>query len=246
MADIDWMIARPIAHRGLHDGARTIENTPSAFNAAIAAGYGIECDLQLASDGDAMVHHDWALGRLTNGQGRLADMPADMLRQVPFRSTGDRMMTLAELFDLVAGRVPLFLELKSLFDGDRRLAERVADLLRGYSGPVAVMSFDPEVVSAMRELSDATPRGIVAERRYDDPEWAWMTAMQRFAMARLLHANSTRPQFVAYKVRDLPALGPRLARAFGAPVLAWTVRTGEDRERARRYASQMIFEGFRP
>lgn len=246
MTDVDRMIARPIAHRGLHDGGRSIENTPSAFQAAIAEDYGIECDLQLSGDGDAMVHHDATLGRLTNGQGRLAEMPAAMLKQVPFRSGGDRMMTLAELFDLVAGRVPLFLEIKSLCDGDRRLAERVADLLRGYAGPVAVMSFDPEVVGAMRELSGATPRGIVAERRYADPEWRWMTPVQRFAMAHLLHAKSSRPHFVAYRVQDLPAFATRVARAFGAPVLAWTVRTDEDRERARRYASQMIFEGFRP
>lgn len=246
MADIDWMIARPIAHRGLHDGSRLIENTASAFQAAIAAGYGIECDLQLSADGEAMVHHDGALGRLTAGQGRLVAMPAASLRAVPFRATADRMLTLPELFELVATRVPLFLEIKSAFDGDRRLVERTADVLRGYSGPAAVMSFDPEVVGAMRELRAATPRGIVAERRYRDAEWQWMSATQRFALAHLLHANTSRPHFVAYRVQDLPAPAPRLARRLGTPVLAWTVRTPEDRERARRHASQIIFEGFRP
>ena len=122
MAGLDWLIARPVAHRGLHDAQKgIIENTPSAFAAAIAGGYGIECDLQISADGDAMVHHDEVLGRLTEGNGRLDAMTAAELKRVPFKATADRMITLAELCDLVAGRAPLVIELKSRFDGDRRL-----------------------------------------------------------------------------------------------------------------------------
>ena len=102
----DWLTARPIAHRGLHDAAAgVIENTPSAFRAAIAGGYAIECDLQISADGEAMVHHDDALGRLTDGAGRLDAMTAEALKRVPFKASADRMMTLGELCDLVAGRV---------------------------------------------------------------------------------------------------------------------------------------------
>ena len=119
---LDWLIARPVAHRGLHDAQKgVIENTPSAFAAAIAGGYGIECDLQISADGEAMVHHDDALGRLTDGNGRLDAMTAAELKRVPFKATADRMITLGELCDLVAGRAPLVIELKSRFDGDRRL-----------------------------------------------------------------------------------------------------------------------------
>ena len=83
MPGLDWLTARPIAHRGLHDAAAgVIENTASAFAAAIAGGYGIECDLQISADGEAMVHHDDALGRLTEGSGRLADMTAAELKAV--------------------------------------------------------------------------------------------------------------------------------------------------------------------
>ena len=104
----DWLTARPIAHRGLHDAAAgVIENTPSAFRAAIDGGYGIECDLQISADGEAMVHHDDALGRLTDGAGRLDAMTAAALRRVAFKATADRMLTLGELCDLVAGRVTL-------------------------------------------------------------------------------------------------------------------------------------------
>src|ERR1700682_5233680 len=127
MSDLDWLFARPVAHRGLHDAQKNvIENTPSAFAAAIAGGYGIECDLQITADGEAMVHHDEALGRLTNGTGRLDAMGAPDLKRIAFTATADRMITLGELCDLTAGGATLVIELKSRFDGDRRLAARAA------------------------------------------------------------------------------------------------------------------------
>src|ERR1700730_1989917 len=106
MAAPDWLTSRPIAHRGLHDIARGIvENSASAVDAAIAGRYGVEVDLQLSADGEAMVHHDDALGRLTEGSGRLADLSASDLERVPFRATADRMMTLGELCDRIGGRI---------------------------------------------------------------------------------------------------------------------------------------------
>src|ERR1700749_1356030 len=117
----DWLTARPVAHRGLHDAARgIIENMPAAAEGAIAGNFAIECDIQLSADGEAMVHHDGALGRLTEGSGALLGKTAAGLKQVAFRDTVDRMMTLADLCALVAGRVPLLIEVKSRFDGDRR------------------------------------------------------------------------------------------------------------------------------
>src|SRR5215831_5210404 len=115
MPDIDWLVARPVAHRGLHDGKCIIENTPTAFAAAVAGGYGIECDLQITADGEAMVHHDDALGRLTDGNARLDAMTAAELKRVAFKATADRMLTLGEFCDLVAGRATLVIELKSRF-----------------------------------------------------------------------------------------------------------------------------------
>ena len=105
------------------------------MRAAIAAGYGIEVDLQISADGEAMVHHDDVLGRLTEGAGRLDRLSAAELKRVAFRGSAERMMTLGDLCDLVGGRVALLLELKSRFDGDGRLPARVAALLAGYRGP---------------------------------------------------------------------------------------------------------------
>jgi glycerophosphoryl diester phosphodiesterase len=246
-AGLAWLTAHPIAHRGLHDAtARVIENTPSAFRAAIEAGYGIECDVQLTRDGEAVVHHDDALGRLTEGDKALAQLSAAEVRGVRFRNSSDRILTLGELCDLVGGRTALLVEIKSRFDGDLRLTKRVADVLGAYKGPAAAMSFDPAVLQHLREIAPALPRGIVAERYYSHPEWKGLTGAQKRQLAFLLHAPKTRPHFVAYSVKDLPSPAPWLARAFGLPLLTWTVRTPDDRRTAAAYADQMIFEGFRP
>ncbi|TAK49197.1 MAG: glycerophosphodiester phosphodiesterase [Xanthobacteraceae bacterium] len=244
----DWLTARPIAHRGLHDRARgIIENTPSSAAAAAAADFAIEVDLQLTADGDAVVHHDDELGRLTDGHGDLRALTVAELKQVPFRDTADRIITLDELCDLVAGRVTMVLELKSRFDGDRKLVARTVEVLRSYKGPAAAMSFDPAMVCELRARAPELPRGIVAQSRYDDGEWRALSSDQRRRLTYLRHAFRSRPHFVAYWVKDLPAPAPWLARnLFGCPLLTWTVRTAEDRARAARWADQMIFEGFRP
>ena len=244
----DWLTARPVAHRGLHDRARgIIENMPGAAQAAIAGRFGIECDIQLTADGEAMVHHDDELGRLTEASGALREKTAAELKAVKFKDTDERMMSLADLCALVAGRVPLVIEMKSHFDGDRRLVKRMAEVLASYSGPAVGMSFDPDQVLALREIMPALPRGIVAESTYDAADWPEATPAQRQGMTHLRHAFRTRPHFVAYWVDELPAVAPWIARnLFGLPLLTWTVRTPEQRARAARYTDQMIFEGFVP
>ena len=244
----DWLTARPVAHRGLHDLARgIIENMPGAIRAAIDGNFNIEVDLQLTADGEAMVHHDDALGRLTEGSGPLLGMTSEKLKAIKFKDTSERMMSLGDLCALVEGRVPLVIEVKSHFDGDRKLVTRMAEVLSSYRGPAVGMSFDPDQVLALREMMPELPRGIIAQRNYDDDYWKKLTPEQRQGMLHLRHAFRTRPHFVAFWVDQLPAPAPWIARnVFGLPLLAWTVRTPEQRERAVRYADQMIFEGFRP
>jgi glycerophosphoryl diester phosphodiesterase len=224
-----------------------IENTASAFTAAIAGNYGIETDIQISADGEAMVHHDDALGRLTEGSAPLADMSAADIKAARFKATSDRILTLGELCDLIDGRVPLVIELKSHFNGDRRLVQRAAAVLANYGGPAAVMSFDPGMIEAARIVAPKLTRGIVAERHYDHAEWNRLPASAKRSMPWLLHANRTRPQFIAYGVKDLPAVAPLVARwVFGLPLLTWTVRSADNRATAARWADQTIFEGWRP
>ena len=247
LEDIARLAARPIAHRGLHDAARgIIENMPGAIAAAIAGNYGIEVDLQISTDGEAMVHHDDRLGRLAAGDGALRELTAAALKAATFHATAERMMTLGDLCNLVAGRVPMMIELKSRFDGDLRVAARAAAVLTSYDGPVGLASFDPTLVCALRRIAPQLARGIIAERRYDHPEWHELGGPRKLELAFLLHGLTSRPDFIAYRVRDLTAVAPRAARhMFGLPLLTWTVRSDADRAIAARFADQIIFEGFR-
>lgn len=244
----NWLTARPVAHRGLHTAARgIIENMPSAISAAVAGNFAIEVDIQLTRDGEAMVHHDHQLGRLEDGAGELIDMTAAELKAVSFKATSDRMMTLGDLCDLVGGRTPLVIEMKSNFSGDRKLAARMAQVLSAYKGPAAAMSFDPDQVIAIREAMPELTRGIVAQRTYDDSYWTHLPQDKRDGMLHLRHGFRTQPHFVAYWVNQLPAAAPWVARnIFGCALLTWTVRTPEQRARAAQHADQMIFEGFVP
>ena len=204
MPALDWLTARPVAHRGLHDASHgVIENTPSAFAAAVAGRYAIECDLQITADGEAMVHHDDALGRLTEGEGRLDAMSAAALKAARFRATADRMLTVGELCDLVAGQVPLVIEMKSHHDGDRRLVARAAEVLSHYRGQAALMSFDPAQIGALREIAPALPRGLVAERHRRRVGDSLMADVKR-ALSYAPGALRMGPQFLAYGVKDLP------------------------------------------
>jgi glycerophosphoryl diester phosphodiesterase len=247
-APLDWLTARPVAHRGLHDISRGIvENMPGAARAAIAGNFAIECDIQLTRDGEAMVFHDDELDRLTEGSGALLTKTAAELQAVRFKATDEHMMTLGDLCTLIAGRVPLVIEVKSHFHGDRKLVTRMAEVLSSYSGPAVGMSFDPDQVMALRELLPSRPRGIVAERNYTAEDWPETSPAQRHGMTHLRHFFRTRPDFVAYWVDELPSTAPWLARnLFGCPLLTWTVRSPEKRARAARHADQMIFEGFVP
>ena len=243
-----WLTARPVAHRGLHNAADgIIENMPGAARAAVSGNFAIECDIQRTADGEAMVHHDDELGRLTEGSGALLQKTAAELKAVSFKNTPERMMTLADLCTLVAGRVPLVIEVKSHFDGDRKLVTRMAEVLSSYNGPAVGMSFDPDQVMALRELIPSRPRGIVAERHYTAEDWPDASAAQRWEMKHLHHFFRTQPDFVAYWIDELPSPAPWITRnIFARPLLTWTVRTAAQRARAARHADQMIFEGFRP
>jgi glycerophosphoryl diester phosphodiesterase len=241
-------LARPIAHRGLHArAAGRIENSASAFGAAVAAGYGIECDVQASRDGEAMVFHDFTLDRLTGETGPLDARDAAALATIPLAEGPDRIGTLAGLFDLVAGRVPLVVEVKSRFNGDTRLAGRIAALARAYAGPLVFKSFDPAQIMALKAAGIETPLGIVGMARYDYPDYAHLDEAARHALANLLHFTESRPDFLSWHHLALPSAGPYLCRSvLGRPVMGWTIRSPEEARRAAPHLDQIVFEGFLP
>ncbi|PTW61478.1 glycerophosphoryl diester phosphodiesterase [Breoghania corrubedonensis] len=246
----EWLTARPIAHRGLHDAsAGRIENTPSAVAAAAGRGYAIEVDLQETSDHGALVFHDNTLDRLTGETGPVRARALADLMQIPMRDGGDSLWDLDALLGLVAGRVPLVIELKSLNarDGQRAFVKDVTERLARYDGPVALKTFDPEMLANIRALAPQIPRGILAENTRTDEWRRHFGLMERFILRHMMHWPRTRPDFISYGVRSLPAPVPWLMRRlFRVPVMTWTVRTAEDRAIAARHADQIVFEGFDP
>lgn len=243
----DWLVARPIAHRGLHDRAQgVIENSMSAARAAIEGGYAIECDVQLTGDGEAVVFHDFELNRLTGTTGEVRTTSAAHLAGLRLTGSDDTIPSLQTFLDLLAGRTPLILEVKSRFDGDMRLVRRVGEVLKAYDGPVAIKSFDPEIVAEAAACCTGRPRGIVAQSQYDYAEWRVMVPERAHSLANLLHFPISKPDFVSWRVRDLPTAAPFLCRHLARmPLMTWTVRTPADRERAAAHADQIVFEGFR-
>lgn len=246
-SDLGWLL-RPISHRGLHDAAQgVIENTPTAFQAALDAGYAIELDLQEAGDGVPMVFHDATLDRLTDATGPLKMQTSQNLKRVNFMATSDRMQTLDELLEQVAGQAPLAIEIKSDWGPRGPFERRIARSLDDYRGRVAVMSFDPDSIAALRDAAPGIARGLVAERFRARRHWAHLSNARRAAMRHLLTAFMIAPHFIAYDVRGLPSLAPFLARhLFRRPLLAWTVRSETERRLAERWADAIIFENLRP
>jgi glycerophosphoryl diester phosphodiesterase len=241
---------RPIAHRGLHDAAKgIIENTTAAFEAAIAKGYGIECDVRPAACATPMVFHDLTLDRLVEAEGLIARHEAPALKRLAYRNVKGAMLDLAELFELVGGRVPLLVEIKSEWEApDARYLKAIAKAAQSYNGPVALMSFDPAVMVGIRELAPEIPRGIVSGQFAADCWWRDQLGPQRaHDLSNLLESGPAAPDFYAYDVNALPTPVTRFAREVeGLPLFTWTVRSEEQRATAERWADAPIFEGYEP
>ena len=243
-----WLTATPIAHRGLHHRASgVIENTVSAARAAIEKGFAIECDVQLSRDGEVFVFHDDDLDRLTNGSGDIKTLSKAQIGALPLKDTSDHIPTLHEFLGVIAGRVPLICEIKSRFDGSTDAVKRVAEMIGSYEGPIALKSFDPMMVEAMEHHAPDRPRGFIGESVYDDPEWDFLNANQKKDFATLKSLDAMKLDFLSWYIKDLDHPTPQMMRdQIGLPIMTWTVRTTEQREKAKRYADQIVFEGFLP
>jgi glycerophosphoryl diester phosphodiesterase len=238
----------PIAHRALHDRAQgRIENSPAAIKAAVAAGYGIEIDLQLSSDGVAMVFHDEELDRLTDATGPVNARSAADLCRIRLAGSADTIPTLSQVLTLIAGSVPLLIEIKdqtlTMSETDGRLESATTEALKGYSGDVALMSFNPHSVARMARLAPQLPRGITTSA-YDPADWAPLPAPVCDRLRPIPDYDATGSSFISHEAADLSR--PRVAdlKAQGAAVLCWTIRSPQAEAVARRVADNVTFEGY--
>ncbi len=245
------LFPNPIAHRGLHDiSTGVIENSASAFEAAIAGGYAIECDVQLSSDGVPYIFHDDDLDRLVGRPGRSDEISMAEVGALPLlhSSTGDRPQTFQQFLDQVAGRTLLQIELKRQYSPRQTeaLASAVAKALAAYRGPNVIESFDPTLLVAMRRHGYTGKLGIITYS-WKIPEWDDdIPTSRKLVLRHLLHWPVTRFDFISCHdiALDLPAV--RFFHALGMPVTAWTIKSDAQAQKALTRADQLVFEGFVP
>lgn len=230
-----WLTEWEYAHRGLH-GPSVPENSLLGARLAIEAGMGIECDIQRSADDHPMVFHDWELERLTGEEGATESRTSAQLQQLTYLGSDEHPVTLAQFLDLIAGRVPLLIEIKSRAGYDVEwTCLYVSRLLQGYSGPHAVMSFDPRVARWFRKHSPQTCAGLVMrEDEHGHTRRSWQ---------RRLAFRIARPDFLAYHIAALPSRWVAKLRARGLPVLTWTVNSPATRARALAHTDALIAEG---
>lgn len=231
----DWLTKWEYAHRGLHSPG-VPENSLAAAKAAVAAGMGVECDIQRSLDKQPMVFHDWDLGRLTDGAGLTEVFTAEELEKLHLQETDEHPVRLSQLLEEVAGKVPLLIEIKSRPEYDvERTCACTAEMLEGYAGDYAVMSFDPRACAWFVVNAPDIVRGLVCTDTLDIGflgAWRAPGAIE-----------SAAPDFLAMDVRDLPSAFTSLWRESGKPLLSWTIRSAELRELALREVDALIAEG---
>lgn len=236
-----WLTEAKIAHRAYHNEALgIIENSLSAVDAAIAKGYAIECDVRLCKDGAVVVFHDATLERLTEGSGRVVDWTLSDLQTLKLGSSNDTIPTLKEVLQRVDGKVPLLVEIKT--EGDPKVwAQAVAEVLDDYTGPFAVQSFHPGVLSWFKTFRSHITRGQLASffEGYEGiPFW------QKFVLKRFWFNFQSRPHFVHYELSDLPNRWVQKKKTQGKLTLAFTVTTQKECDEALHYVDNVVFEGF--
>lgn len=239
-------LGRPIAHRALH-GPGAPENSGPAIDRAIAAGYGIEIDVQLSSDGRAMVFHDYDLQRLTGTKGAVQQRSAAALADLRLLGTEAAIPTLREVLAQVAGAVPLLIEVK---DQDGTLGPRVGPLedavaadLESYSGPVAVMSFNPHSVAHFAGAAPQIARGLTTDA-FTAEDWPTIPAATRDRLRDFPDYHHVGASFISHAADDLD--NPRVTelKNAGAAILCWTIRSAAAEAQARRIAQNVTFEGY--
>ncbi|MGJ8622073.1 MAG: glycerophosphodiester phosphodiesterase family protein [Yoonia sp.] len=240
--------ARPITHRALHDRkAGRVENSLKSIKAALAAGYGIEIDLQQSRDGHPMVFHDDLLDRLTNESGPVRNWTRKELEQIALKDDHGTIPALDTVLALVDGQVPLLIEIKDQ-DGEMGpnvgpLEKATCALLADYKGDVALMSFNPHAVAACAQYAPDTPRGITTSS-YEGVFWPEVPEATRDILREIPDYDRVGACFISHESTDLDR--PRVAelKAKGAHILTWTIRSPQEEADARRIVDNITFEGY--
>ena len=234
-----WLVETPIAHRGLHDKTAP-ENSLAAFSKAIENGYPIELDVQMLSDGTPVVFHDESLARLTGNDGYLRFLNKSDLDCLTLAGTKEKIPTLEQVLHLVNGSTPLLIEIKNTSKVGT-LEKNVIDLLKNYTGEVAIQSFNPFVLAYFHKHAPSIPRGQLSGSFKGEK----LGFLKRFVLKHMmLNKKTSKPDFISYEARALPNNTVRKYKKL--PLLAWCVRNQAEYLRVVKYCDNVIFESFEP
>lgn len=237
----DALFAPPFAHRGLWRASGPAENSLPAIAEACADGYGVEFDVRLTADGEAVVFHDATLERMCGVKAWVEETSLEDLRSLSLHGGEETIPTLEEVLDLVAGRAMLLIELKIDSGQEGRLEERVAELLDPYHGPFAVIGFNAQSLAWFAEHRPHFPRGLDAERLSDEA-----LAETTLDLAYLFdgQVQLAEPDFLVLDFASAAGSVGRRYREQGLPVIAWTARRPEEVEAHDGTFDNFIFEGY--
>ena len=237
----DLLFHPPIAHRGLWSPDGPPENSLSAFQAACAAGYGVELDVHLSADGEAVVFHDDKLMRMTGADGRVRDRSAADLADLRLKGSDEKIPTLLETLALIGHRAMVHIELKTPYGEVGPLEQRVHEVIADHNGPLCVIGFNPYSHAWFADRYPGVLRGLDSYSYDKAPQ---MADAQRRSFAALEHMEIARPHFLALGLDILPSAKAAALREQGMPVVAWTVREPAQWDAVKDGCDNLIFEGF--
>lgn len=237
-----WITETPIAHRGLHNGTDTIENTMEAFIAAGAHGYAVELDIRQSGDGEIVVFHDSDLARLTNCPQKVDELKWDQIKTLSILNTRSKISRLEDVMESIGGSIPLLIEIKD-HPEIGKLEASLKKLLDKYKGPYAVQSFNPRILSWFKQNAPYIARGQLS----GSLDEANLSGLTRFLLRNLLLNFMSRPHFISYEAESFPKLSVLLiAKLQKLPILLWTIKSEEQAKTIENICANFIFEGFLP
>ncbi len=233
---LDFLSSALIAHRGLHGGGIP-ENSLAAFGAAVRGGYIIELDVYVLADGNVAVFHDDNLMRMCEANVAIKDLTARKLCKYVLGGTDEHIPLLEDVLELIDGAVPIIIELK--YDASIGLLEKaLLPLLEKYTGEYALKSFDPRIVRNLRRMCHSVPVGQL----YSNEMFAKVSGLKRWLFMRIVNWSMRRSDFISVDQNDLNEPIINTLRAFGKPILTWTITSADERLAAAKMADNCICE----
>ncbi|MBC5630120.1 glycerophosphodiester phosphodiesterase [Clostridium sp. NSJ-6] len=241
--ETEWLTSTKFAHRGLYsDDGMIPENSLEAFDKAIENNYGIELDVSFTKDKKTVVFHDDNLLRMTGLNKKISDCTLEEIESLYLNGTDYKIPTFNEVLDLVDGKVPLIIEIKS--NRDRYgLCNSVKNELNDYNGRFCIESFDPLIMSRIKKNMPDVIRGQLSMKFTKDNK---APKSLKVALEYLLLNFKSRPHFIAYNWIDSNNLSLRILRKLGIITVAWTVNSEKALEVSNERFDTIIFEHCEP